>query len=110
MLEISDAARNGASYDDLAEIARVGSGSNTKPKLRAWVKHWKDQPSDRPQAQFARLIDSYDPPVSKETLALRMVERVIKHHLSTCECGRIKNDPNDVSCKECSLLDTPRQR
>ena len=109
MLEMSDAARNGASYSELAEVARVGACSNIQPKIKAWVKYWKAQPGDRPQAQFARLIDSYDPSVSKETVAREMVQRVIKMHLSTCECGRTKDHPHDDACRECSLLDTTRQ-
>ena len=109
MLEMSDAARNGASYHELAEVARLGAGSSAQPKLRAWVKYWKDQPTERPQAQFAKLIDAYDPPLSKETVAIRLVERVINKHLSTCECGRTKDDPYDASCRECALIDTDTQ-
>ena len=109
LLEISDAARGGASYHELAEVAMRGAGSNSPPKVRAWVKYWKDQPSDRPQARFAQLIDSYDPPMSNESSAMSMVRRVIKQHLSTCECGRTKDDPDNASCRECALIDTHTQ-
>ena len=105
LFELSGAARSGASYRELADIAMQGAGSNSPPKIRAWVKYWKDQPSDRPQARFAQLIHSYDPPLSKESSAMNMVRRVIKQHLSTCECGRPKDDPDDECCRECNMIE-----
>ena len=105
IVELLNAARNGASYQDLDGIAQKRSGNNRPPKLRAWVSSWKDRPSDRPQARLAAAIAGYDPPSSTESVAMRVVESALALHLAMCECGNPKDDPGDPGCRACVVLE-----
>ena len=105
IVELLNAARDGASYQDLDEIAQGRSGRARTGGLRAWVKMWQDRPSDRPQARLAAAIAVYDPPSSREGLAMRMVESALAQHRAMCECGNTKNHPDDPTCAACVLFE-----
>ena len=70
IVALLNAARGGASYQELDEIIRKSFGGNWGGKFRAWVMAWKDRPSDRPQARLAAAIAAYDPPASRESAAM----------------------------------------
>ena len=110
ILELLNAAREGSPYQDLDEIVRQRTGSSRLGKLRAWVMAWKDQPQDRPQARLASAIAAYDPPSSRESSAMNMVESALALHRASCECGSRKDDPDDPMCRNCSLLEYADER
>ena len=106
IIELLNAAREGASYQDMDAIAKEGSGRPGSVRtggLRSWVRMWKDRPSDRPQARLAAAIASYDPPSTRESLAMRVVERALALHHATCDCGKLKDDPADECCVACVM-------
>ena len=107
IVEILNAARDGASYQDLDGIAQKASCSHRPPKLRDWVRGWKDRPSDRPQARLAAAIAAYDPPSSQESAAMRVVEAALALHRALCECGNPKDAPDDLCCRACAVLEGP---
>ena len=98
-------ARDGASYQELDVVAQERSGSSRAPKLSQWVRAWKDRPSDRPQARLAQAIAAYDPPGSRESAAMHMVESALKMHRTICECGQEKDEPDDECCRACAVLE-----
>ena len=108
IVALLNAARGGASYADLDAIAMERSGSQRSPKLRAWVNEWKDRPSYRPQARLAQAIAAYDPPSSRESAAMKLVEWALATHRAVCECGNGKDDPGDLVCRACALLEGAR--
>ena len=103
IFQLLNAAREGASYQELDEITRNGTAG--PGKFRAWVRFWRNRPQDRPQARLAAFIHSYDPPSSRESAAMLLVERAIAMHRELCECGIRKDDPDDPSCRSCALLE-----
>ena len=105
IVELLNAARDGASYQELDVIAQKASGSSRPPKLREWVRSWKDRPQDRPQARLAAAIAAYGPPSSQESAAMRLVERALAIHRAICECGGTKDDPDDACCRACAVLE-----
>ena len=110
IVQILNAARDGASYQDLDAIAQERTGSNRAPKLSVWVRGWKDRPTDRPQARLAATIASYSPPASRETTQMKVVESALLIHRALCECGERKDDPGDQCCRGCLLLETAEGR
>ena len=105
MLAVLDAARGGASYQELDALIGQHTGSRRAGNLRAWVNSWRERPSDRPQARIAKLIASYGPPATTEKSKMMLVDRVLSKHLSQCECGAVKDHPDDVSCRECLTME-----
>ena len=104
--ELLDAARDGATW---AELAKIAGGNGPPVKFRAWVTRWKAEAPDRPQTQIARAIAAYSPAGSQEVAELAMVHDVLRKHNSVCECGRPK-DPNDRSCADCAIMETHNKR
>ena len=104
IVAVLNAARDGASYQEMDAMLQERSGSTRAPKLRAWVMAWKERPSDRPQARLAAAVASYDPPGSRESTAMRMVESALALHRATCECGAPKDDPGDQCCVACVTI------
>ena len=103
IVELLNAARDGASYQEMDGIAKKRSGSPRSGGLRSWVMQWKDRPSDRPQARLAAAIASYDPPGTREALAMLLVEKALALHHATCDCGALKDDPGDQCCVACVM-------
>ena len=96
ILQLLNAARDGASYRDLDGITNQGSGRVRSGQLRAWVRYWQGHSSDRPQARLAAAIAAYGPPSSRESAAMRVVESALALHRVMCECGQTKDDPGDA--------------
>ena len=105
IVQLLNAARDGCSFQDLDEIVRIHTGSSRLGKLSSWVRAWKDRPQDRPQARLAAAIAAYDPPSSRESVAMTMVESALALHRASCECGILKDDPDDPCCRACALLE-----
>ena len=105
IVALLNAARDGASYKELDGIAQAASGSSRPPKLREWIRDWKDRPTDRPQARLAAALADYEPPSSQESAAMRVVEAALAEHRTTCDCGQAKDDPDDECCRACAVLE-----
>ena len=105
IVALLNAARDGASYQELDQIIRDSLGGNWRGKLRNWVMAWKDRPTDQPQARLAAMVHAYDPPASREKKAMQMVEEAIAIHRSACECGSTKDHPDDLTCRACAVLE-----
>ena len=105
IVALLNAARNGASYQELDETIRASLNETWRGKLRAWVMSWKDRPTDRPQARLAAAIHDYSPPSSRESTAMRMVDEALAFHWALCECGNNKDHPDDPVCRACAVLE-----
>ena len=104
IVQLLNAARDGASYQELDGIIADNLGGAWRGRMRAWVMAWKDRPTDRPQARLAAFIVSYNPPPSREAAALRLVENALAIHRQLCECGEAKDHADDLTCRPCSVL------
>lgn len=104
MLELLAEARDGASWEDLERIAGGADGGKSN-SFRRWVNQNKRRAPELPQTRFALAIAQYNPSPRRTSMATRVLEKVLKLHLETCECGNRKDAPDDPSCRQCVVLD-----